>query len=90
MHAVVVSVTINNFDDAVATLRGEIVPRVSQAPGFVGGYWVAINDRAQGRGTIVYESEDAARAVADQIQQAPTNNDVTIDSIEVGEVTAQA
>ena len=52
-------------------LRGEIVPRVKQAPGFVAGYWVRVENGDQGRGTIVFESEDAARAVAEQIQQDP-------------------
>jgi hypothetical protein len=89
MHAVIVQVTINDGEEATKHLRSEIVPRVKQAPGFVAGYWVRIEDGDKGRGTIVFESEDAARAVKDQIQQDP-GSAVTLDSVEVGEVVESA
>ena len=89
MHAVIVSVTINDGEEATTHLRNEIVPRVKQAPGFVAGYWVRIEDGGKGRGTIVFESEDAARAVASQISQAP-GEAVTLDSVDVGEVVESA
>jgi hypothetical protein len=89
MHAVIVSVTINDGEEATKDLRNEIVPRVKQAPGFVAGYWVRIEEGDQGRGTIVFESEDNARAAADQIQQAP-GQAVTLDSVDVGEVVESA
>jgi hypothetical protein len=88
MHAVVVSVTINDFEQARDYLRSEIVPRVKQAPGFVAGYWVHI-EGGKGRGTIVFESEDAARGAADQISQQP-GDFVTLDSVDVGEVVERA
>jgi hypothetical protein len=89
MHAVIVQVTINDGEQATADLRNDIVPRVKQAPGFVAGYWVRIGDGAQGRGTMVFESEDAARAVAEQIGQRP-GEAVTLDSVDVGEVVEHA
>ena len=89
MHAVILSVTIHDYDEATTYLRNEIVPRVKQAPGFVAGYWVSIPDGDQGRGTIVFESEDAAQAVASQITQAP-GDAVTLNSAEVGEVVESA
>ena len=88
MHAVIVSVTINDGEEATNHLRNEIVPRVKQAPGFVAGYWVRTGDD-KGRGTIVFESEDAARAVAGQIQQDP-GDAVTLESADVGEVVESA
>ena len=88
MHAVVVSVTLNDRDRATKFLNEEIVPQVSQAPGFVSGVWVSI-DGERGRGTIVFESEDAARGMAQQIHQQP-GEAVTIESIDVGEVAATA
>jgi hypothetical protein len=88
MHAVMVSVTINDPEAATANLRNEIVPRVKQAPGFVAGYWVGL-EGAKGRGTMVFESEDAARAVAEQVGQQP-GDAATIDSVEVGEVVESA
>ena len=89
MHAVVVAVTINDIDAATKFLREEIVPQVTQAPGFTAGWWVTIKDGAEGRGTIVFESEEAARGVAEGIQQEP-GEAVTIQSVEVGEVAANA
>ena len=88
MHAVVVKVTLNDAASADATLRDQVVPRVSGAPGFVAGYWVRLGED-KGNSVIVFESEDAARAVAAQIT-SPEENVVTIDSVEVGEVVANA
>jgi len=86
MHAVVTSVTIEDQDSSAQFLREQLVPRISSAPGFVAGYWVAIAED-KGRGVIVFESEEAANAARDQIQPPPG---VTMDSIEVGEVVANA
>jgi hypothetical protein len=41
MHAVVVRVTIGDVEIARKGLREQIVPRASQAPGFVAGYWTS-------------------------------------------------
>jgi hypothetical protein len=89
MHAVIVSVTVNDGEAATQNLRNEVVPRVKQAPGFVAGYWVRVGGGDKGRGTIVFESEDAARAVASQVEADPVDA-VTIDSVEVGEVVESA
>jgi hypothetical protein len=92
VHAVIVSVTINDADAATNVLRSEIVPQVKQAPGFVAGYWTRIDsdEGSQGRGTIVFESEDAARAAAERIRQPAPGQEVTMNSVEVGEVVANA
>ena len=89
MHAVVVSVSVQDGQAATSYLRDEVVPQVSQAPGFVAGYWVRLEGADQGRATIVFESEEAARNIAGQIQPAP-GGATTIDSIDVGEVVANA
>lgn len=88
MHAVVVRVTINNFDAARQALQENIVPMVSKAPGFVTGYWLAPQD-GHGLSVAVFESEDNARAMAEQVQPPP-GGDVTLDSVEVREVVAHA
>ena len=88
MHAVVVKVTINDPDGATAALRDEVVPRVSGAPGFVAGYWVRVSGN-QGISTIVFESEDAARTAAQHIK-SPAGEPATVESVEVGEVVANA
>ena len=91
MHAVVVNVTISDFERARQGLEEQTVPAVSQAPGFVAGYWTRSGDN-HGTGMVVFESEDAARAAAERVRaEGPPDPDaVTIDSIDVNEVVAHA
>ena len=86
MHAVVVRVTVNNFDEAVRELRERVVPAVAQAPGFVNGYWFAPEGN-EGLSFVLFESEGAAHGAAGRIEPP---KDVTIDSVEVREVIAHA
>jgi hypothetical protein len=91
MHAVVVRVNIQDGPTATEFLREKIVPGVSQAPGFVAGYWVRLEGGDQGNSVIVFESEDAARAAAEQIRgSVGSNPGVTLDDVTVGEVVANA
>jgi hypothetical protein len=87
VHAVVVRANITDRQAATNALHEQVVPRISQAPGFVVGYWVALGE-GKGASVAVFESEDAARAVAAQIQ--PPGDFVTFESIDVGEVVANA
>jgi hypothetical protein len=87
MHAVVIKVTINDLSAAQAELK-ELVPRVSAAPGFVAGYWVALS-QDNGTSIAVFDSETAAQALVDQMAAGPAMA-VTIDSVEIGDVIAQA
>lgn len=89
MHAVVLSVTVNDFEEALPNLRERVVPQVKQAPGFVAGYWVALDGQKRGRAVIAFESEDAARQAAGMIEQA-ADTGVTVESVEIGEVVAKA
>jgi hypothetical protein len=88
MHAVVVESTLPNFEGAMTFLREEVLPMVSQAPGLVAGYWVrtAVD---KGMSLVVFESEEAARAMADQVV-APPSGAATLDSLDIGEVVAHA
>ena len=87
MHAVVVRVSISDHDVAESHLREQIVPGVSQAPGFVAGYWTRKDD--SGVGMVVFESEDAAKAMSEQVPSMVPDV-VTIEDIEVREVVAHA
>ena len=89
MHAVVVAVKVNDREAATSNLRERVVPEVSQAPGFVAGYWVALGPEKGGRSVIVFESEEAARGMAEKIQSLP-GDEVTMESVDVGEVVANA
>ena len=89
MHAVVVKLTIDDVDRDDQLLEEQVVPRASGAAGFVAGYWTRSGD--SGLSMVVYESEEAARAVAEQIQSMGLPDDaVTVDGVEVREVVASA
>ena len=87
MHAVVVKVTITDTEAAERFLREQIVPRVSQAPGFVTGHWTRKDNT--GLSMIVFESEEAANGVSEQIGSMVPDA-VTLESVEVREVVANA
>ena len=87
MYAVVVRVTIKDPESATAVLREEVVPQVSQAPGFVAGYWT--REGNGGLSMIVFESEDAARAASERIPSGMPEG-VELDGVEVREVVANA
>ena len=89
MHAVVVRVSITDPENAQKELNERVVPFVSQAPGFVAGYWTRADDGSNGVSMLVFESEDAARNAAERIPgQVPQG--VTFESAEVREVIANA
>jgi hypothetical protein len=87
MYAVVVTVAISDHEVAENHLRENVVPGVSQAPGFVAGYWTRKDD--SGLAMVIFESEDAANAMK---ERAPSMvpDVVTLKDIEVREVVAHA
>jgi heme-degrading monooxygenase HmoA len=86
MHAVVGKVTINE-DGTEQELREKVVPGMSQAPGFVAGYWTRKDNT--GMSMIIFDSEDAANAAAEQMPHKVADT-VTLDSVEGREVVASA
>ena len=89
MYAVVVRVSISDVETAQKGLEEMVVPRVSQAPGFVAGYWTRSDDGSNGQSMLVFESEDAARTVAERLGDNVPEG-VTLESAEVREVVASA
>jgi hypothetical protein len=89
VHAVVVTVTIHDFDRGRQMLEERIVPTVKGAPGFIAGYWTRSEDN-RGMSLIAVESEDAARNLAQMIQSAPPDEGVTLETVDVREVVASA
>jgi heme-degrading monooxygenase HmoA len=87
MHAVVVRVTISDPEGSEPALREQVVPRVSQAPGFVAGYWTRKDNG--GLSMTVWESEEDASA-AGELARSLAPEGVTVDSVEVREVIARA
>ena len=91
MHAVVVRVSIGDFERAHEGLREQVVPGASQAPGFVAGYWTRSDDGHNGLSMVVFESEEAAQAAAEGIRSgAVIPETVTLESVEVREVVEHA
>lgn len=87
MHAVVVKVTIHDDEGAQSALRDRVVPRMSQAAGFVTGYWTRKDNG--GLSMIVFDSEDDANA-ASELPRSVAPDEVTQESVEVREVVAHA
>jgi len=87
MHAVVVKVAISDAEAGLSELREVVVPRVSQAPGFVTGHWTRKDN--SGMSMIIFESEDAANAASAQVRSSIPPG-VTLEDIEVREVVANA
>jgi hypothetical protein len=87
MHAVVVTVSLSDIEAATRSLKEEVVPQVSQAPGFVTGYWTRKDD--SGIAMVIFESEDAAEAMSQRVSSIAPEV-VTIENVEVREVEAHA
>jgi hypothetical protein len=87
MHAVIVKVSINDPENAATALREQTVPGVSQAPGFVAGYWTRKGDT--GLSMVIFQSEDAAIGASERVR-ANAPDSVTVDDVEVREVVAHA
>ena len=91
MHAVVVRVSISDFERGRQFLMEQIVPRAKEAPGFVTGYWTRSEEGDNGLSMMVFESEQAAANVMQMMQSQPVMADgVTLDGVEVREVVASA
>lgn len=89
MHAVVVRVTIRDREAAQQRLDQEVVPQVSQAPGFHAGYWTWKDDT--GLSMLILDSEDAANRAADRAREMIQGIDaVSLEDVEVREVVAHA
>jgi hypothetical protein len=92
MHAVVVTANIDaaQVDGARKHLREVVVPRVKTAPGLVKAYWSLRADSANGISFIVFDSKEHAEGAADMVRSAPPPPGVTLGSVEVREVVAEA
>jgi hypothetical protein len=83
MHAIVVHVNIHDPAEAKRGLTEDVLPMMKSAPGFVGAYFVALDD-GQGVSIAVFETEEQAKGAAPPTDA--TGRGVTLDTIQVGEV----
>jgi heme-degrading monooxygenase HmoA len=87
MHAVVVKVNIEDAEGSANALREQVVPRISEAPGFVAGYWTRKGNT--GLSMSIWESEEAASSASEQVRSVAPSG-VTVEDVEVREVVANA
>jgi hypothetical protein len=86
MHAVVVRSTVHDVEQGRKFLQEQAIPRLSQAPGFVGAQWVRL-EGGTGTGMLTFESQEQAQAAVEQLRtNPPPETAVTINTVEVGEV----
>jgi hypothetical protein len=73
-------------DEAVAVAKS-LLANLSQAPGFVSGVFTRSLDGTAGRSMIVFDTQDAAKAVAANAQgMIPADGPTEIVSLEIFEV----
>jgi heme-degrading monooxygenase HmoA len=87
MHATVVRVSVDDPESSVEALRSQVVPRISELPGFQAGYWT--RSGTSGLSIVVFDSEEAANAAAGQVRSAAPEG-ITVEDVEVREVVAHA
>jgi hypothetical protein len=87
MHAVVVDVEIHDTEQARKGLEEQVLPMIKNAPGFVAGYWIRLDD-GHGTSIVVFETKEGALAGAPE----PGGNSpgVTFTRVVDGEVLASA
>ena len=91
MQAVVVHAAISDFDQAHKALNEETIPKISAAPGFVTGWWLAPREDGKGMAVVVFETEEAARALLSVMQPgAQPNPYATVESVELREIAGHA
>ncbi len=88
MHAVVVDVAISDMEQAQQELREQVIPMVSQVPGFVSGFWMEAGE-GRGHSVVMFESQEAANRMAEQVRSNPPSA-VTIQNVDVRAVVAHA
>jgi hypothetical protein len=93
MHAVIVEVDTSGAEreEGLKNLREQVVPAVSQAPGFQSGTWASDANESKGLALVVFDTEENATAVASRFGVgANPQPGVTVERSEVREVVASA
>ncbi len=93
MYAVLIEVNVGDVDrdEGLKGLREQIVPAISQLPGFQSGVWLPGNAAGRGLSLTVWDTEANARTMADRF--GPGSNPqagAAIERWEVREVAATA
>jgi hypothetical protein len=87
MHAIVIHANITDQAEAKRGLDEDVIPMMKGAPGFLGAYFVAVDD-THGVSIEVFETEEQARAAAPP--EGAEARGVTLDTIQFGAVIGSA
>lgn len=93
MHGVVVTVDIDDArgDEAEELLREFTIPMAKSQPGFQRGIWLRSSGGSEGRGVVLFDTEEHAQAASSTIQQGPPPGaPVTLRTVEVFEAIGEA
>ncbi len=92
MQVVLVTVDIEDgrIKEATEGLEAFIIPAAKESPGFARGVWWHSLDETVGHGLVAFDTAENAKAMAAQVADAPGEGSVTIRSVDVGEVSAEA
>lgn len=93
MHGFITTVDIDTarVEEANELLQAFTVPTAKSQPGFLRGVWLRSDDASSGRGIVLFDTQEHAQAAADFARQGPPpGSPVTMRSIEVFEVVAEA
>jgi len=85
-----VSIAAGQLEAARKSLYGQVVRRVSKAPGFVKGYWAASLDARSGLSFILFNTKPDAENAVNMVRNTPPPPNVTLSGVEVREVIAEA
>ncbi len=89
MHAALATVSISDYEKARHVLHDDVLPTMTDVPGFIAGYWLAPID-GKGVEVLIFETEDEARSMAAQMPPGRRVNEfVTVESVEVREVAGR-
>jgi len=88
MHATIVHVNIHDEAEAKRALDQEVIPMLRGAPGFLGAYFVAVDD-THGVSIQVFETEQQAKAAAPP-ETGPGVGGVKLDRVQFGHVIGAA
>ncbi len=86
MYAAIATVSISDYEKARRLLHEDVLPTVTDIPGFVSGNWLAPVG-GKGMEILIFETEHEAQAMADQMPPGRQVNEfVTVESVDVREV----
>ena len=88
MHAIVAHVNIHDQVETKRALDQEFIPMLRGASGFVGAYFVAVDD-THGVSIQVFETEEQAKAAAPP-ETGPGMGGVKLDTVQFGDVIGAA